>query len=99
VSRGLVVVTSYVPTAVNRTTVEDWLYAIASDPFDDAWWTATSEGQQVISGEDRRISEAQQSVAREMPRPVFGALEERVAWFHDAYDEAVGLHARQRVVD
>lgn len=98
VSRGLVVITSYVPTEVDRTNVEDWLYAITGDPFEDAWWTATAEGQQVISGEDRRISEAQQSVAREMPRPVFGALEERVAWFHEAYDEAVGVHARQRIV-
>lgn len=97
ISRGLVVITSYVPTAVDGTTVEDWLYAITGDPFDDAWWITTAEGQQVISGEDRRISEAQQSIAREMPCPVFGALEERVAWFHDAYDEAVGMLARQRV--
>lgn len=99
ISRGLVVVTSYSPTAVDCTTVDDWLYAITGDPFDDAWWTATAEGQQIISGEDRRISEAQQSVAREMPRPVFGALEERVAWFHEAYDKVIGMHSRQRVAD
>jgi hypothetical protein len=87
-----------VPTAVDRTTVEDWLYEIAGDPFDDAWWTATAQGQQVIASEDRHISEAQQEIASQMRRaPVFGALEQRVAWFHEAYEETVAMHARQRI--
>ena len=89
VSRGLIVVTSYVPAAVNRTIVEDWLYEITGDPFDDEWWSATTRGQQAISAEDRDISQAQQEVAAQMRRPpVFGALEERVAWFHQAYMDA-----------
>lgn len=98
VSRGLIVVTSYVAGATDRTIVEDWLYEVNGDPYDDAWWAATAQGQQIISGEDRRISEAQQKVATQIVRPpVFGALEERVAWFHEAYDEAVGVYARQRI--
>lgn len=98
VSRGLIVITSYVAAAVDRTTVEDWLYEVTGDPFDDGWWTATAQGQQLISGEDRRISEAQQQVATQMCHPpVFGALEQRVAWFHEAYDEAIGVYARQPI--
>ena len=98
VSRGLAVITSYVAAAVDRTMVEDRLYEITGDPFDDVWWTATAQGQQVIGAEDRRISEAQQEVATQMRRPpVFGALEERVAWFHDAYEEAIGADARRSV--
>lgn len=100
VSRGLVVITSYLPITVDRTMVEDRLFEITTDPFDDAWWKNTAEGQQVISGEDREISEAQQGVATQMPRaPVFGALEERVAWFHDSYEELIGAPARQRLAD
>ena len=98
VARGVVVITTYVPAAVDRTIAEDRLFEITGDLFDERWWTAATEGHQVISGEDRQISEAQQSVMAQMAHaPVFGALEERVAWFHDAYEEAVGLHTRQRM--
>ena len=98
VSRGVVVLTTFVPLAADRTVVEDRLFEVEGDPFDDAWWDATAKGQQEISAEDRRISEAQQEVAAQMRRPpVFGALEERVAWFHDAYGELVGAEARRRL--
>jgi hypothetical protein len=37
-------------------------------------------------------------VATQMRRPpMFGALEQRVAWFPEAYDDALGVYARHPI--
>ena len=98
VARGVIIMTLMAPRAVDRTDVEDRLLEITGDPFDDAWWDAAIPLHRQVSAEDRDISQAQQeSVAGFRRPPVFGALEQRVAWFHEAYERAIGASARQRI--
>jgi hypothetical protein len=43
-----------------------------------------------VLGEDNVICEGQQSIARQLsPAPILGALEERLAWYEEAYTECM----------
>lgn len=98
VARGVIVVTSFVPLAPDRTSTEYRMFEVTTDPYDDNWWTAAIATDVRISGEDREVAEAQQQVMAQVIRPpVFGALEERLAWFHEAYDDLIGREARERL--
>lgn len=98
VARGVIVVTTFVPLAPDRTSTEYRMFEVTGDSYDDAWWAAAIATDVQISGEDREVAQAQQQVMAEVTRPpVFGALEERVAWYHEAYDGAIGRLARARI--
>lgn len=95
VARGVIVVTTFVPLEHDRTATEYRMFEVIGDPYDDAWWDGAVANDAQISGEDRAVAEAQQEVMAQLSRPpVFGALEERVAWFHEAYETEVGRMAR-----
>lgn len=95
-TREALLITSFTPLAPGLTAVDDRVFELANNPLDDAFWEAAAVNQRQVSDEDRRISEAQQAVVADFARPAtFGALEQRVAWFHEAYEAVVGLHARQ----
>ena len=100
VSRGNMVITTFLPLEHNHTATEDWMFEVEGDPFDESYWESSLSAFARIGEEDRHVAEAQQQVMAQLRRPpVFGALEERVAWFHDAYEGRIGVEARQCLSD
>lgn len=98
VARGIILITLMAPRAFDRTDVEDRIFEITGDPQADDWWAETTRMHLQVSGEDRAVSEAQQeAIAGLMRSPTFGALEQRVAWFYEAYEQVVGSGARRRM--
>ena len=94
-TREALLVTTFSPLGPDRTAVNDRLFELTHNPQDEAFWDAAVRTQRQVSDEDRRISEAQQQTIGALDRaPTFGALEQRVAWFHEAYEERVGARAR-----
>jgi len=94
-TREAMLVTTFTPLAPDRTAVNDRLFELSHNPQDEAFWDRAVRIQRQVSDEDRRISEAQQGTIADLDRaPTFGALERRVAWFHEAYQELVGKRAR-----
>ncbi len=95
-TREALLITSFNPLAPGLTAVEDRVFELTNNPLDDAFWETAAANQRQVSAEDRSISEAQQEVAADFARAAtFGALEQRVAWFHEAYEAVVGIQARQ----
>jgi hypothetical protein len=44
----------------------------------------------MVLDEDNAVCERQQSIAQQLsPAPILGALEERLAWYEEAYAEAM----------
>ena len=44
----------------------------------------------MVLDEDNAVCERQQSIAQQLsPAPILGALEERLAWYEEAYTEAM----------
>lgn len=94
--REAVLITSLTPINEACTRVDDRIFELTGNPQDDAFWDTAARTQRQVSDEDRRISEAQQEAVAGLTRPAtFGALEQRVAWFHEAYEATVGPGARQ----
>jgi len=94
--REAVLMTTLSPIDETRTRVDDRIFELTGNPQDDAFWDTAARTQRQVSGEDRDISEAQQQAVAALARPAtFGALEQRVAWFHEAYEATVGPGARQ----
>jgi choline monooxygenase len=97
-TREALLISSFSPLAPGRTAMDDRVFELTNNPLDDAFWEEAARNQRQVSDEDRRISEAQQEVIADFARPAtFGALEQRVAWFHEAYEALVGAHAREAV--
>lgn len=96
VMRDALLITSFTPIDATRTAVHDRVFELTNNPQDDAFWENAARIQRQVSAEDGRISESQQEVIADFGRPAtFGALEQRVAWFHEAYEQTAGPGARQ----
>jgi hypothetical protein len=96
------IVQQYVPVAPDRTDVRNWLYPC---PFPDdrdrrprwvkrmdaaIWRDVLLHYMRRVLGEDHRACERIQSVVHQIGgAPILGALEERIAWFEDAYRKVV----------
>lgn len=98
VARHMLLITHFIPVAAGETEHHDTMLAGTEFEVDDATWDETVASQRTIAGEDRTISEAQQSVMGQYRNaPTFGALEERVRWFHQIYQRIVESDARRRL--
>ena len=96
-------ITQYIPTAVDETTVRSWYFQAplskpgASWPFRLLWkwtdlWLTFFVGIYLkrITNEDHVICEAMHTIAgSNMEAPILGLEEQRIAWFREAYWEAL----------
>jgi phenylpropionate dioxygenase-like ring-hydroxylating dioxygenase large terminal subunit len=94
----MLLMTLFSPIEAGVTEVEDIIFDLEGDEVDEPWWEETAKGHRQVSSEDRATSESQQEVIGQLARrPLFGALEARVGWFHEAYDALIGAEARRRL--
>jgi phenylpropionate dioxygenase-like ring-hydroxylating dioxygenase large terminal subunit len=94
----MVLITLYAPQGPALTEVEDIVFDIEGDPEDEPWWDELWTGHRQVSEEDRQTVESQQeTIAQFDRRPLFGALEERVGWFQQSYEELIGAEAHRRM--
>jgi len=96
--RDQVLLTRLTPIAADRTGLDDWVFEVTGNPRDDAGWDEYVALQRRVSAEDQDACTAQQRVIADFGRaPVYGRLEQRLAWFHDSYEELVGAPTRARL--
>jgi phenylpropionate dioxygenase-like ring-hydroxylating dioxygenase large terminal subunit len=95
-----IVFVQYAPVTESRSIMRTWFYP-APFPSDATWYDRLTKpvtdlfrkyamGYFVawVLGQDNVICEELQSIAQQLnPAPILGALEERIAWFEDAYAE------------
>lgn len=98
VGREKILLTRLSPLAADRTALDDWVFEVTGNPYDDAWWDEFIALQRQVSAEDQDACAAQQRVIADFARPpVYGRLEQRLAWFHDSYETLVGAPARRHL--
>jgi phenylpropionate dioxygenase-like ring-hydroxylating dioxygenase large terminal subunit len=101
-----ILVLQYAPVAMNRSTMRAWIYPA---PFaaDHGWlarWTrpfthpvraiAVRYSVNRLLKEDNDVCEKHQSIAQQIQgAPLLGALEERIAWFEEAYAQATRVES------
>lgn len=96
--REKILLTRLTPLAAGETGLDDWLFEVSGNPQSDQWWQEFVTLQRRVSGEDRDACEVHQATIGDFERlPVYGRLEQRLAWFHDSYETLVGGKARERV--
>ena len=94
----MVLITVFSPLGPNSTEVFDLMFDLKANDVDQEWWDHIIPAHRKVSAEDRDVSEAQQEVIGQFERPpLFGKMEERVAWFHESYEQLVGAPARQLI--
>jgi len=101
----LVVFVQYRPVSPSRSVMHVWYYRGPFAPTRSIPWYDTLTRPitnlhyrfgiphviRWVLGQDNAICERQQSIARQLsPAPILGALEERLAWYEEAYTECVG---------
>lgn len=93
--REQVLLTRLTPRALDRTRLDDWVFEVTDHPRDEAGWADYVALQRRVSAEDQEACGAQQEAIADFARaPVYGRLEQRLAWFHDSYETLVGARAR-----
>lgn len=106
--RSYVVLDQYLPVAVDRTLVRRWFYPAPFPLADRGFFRNLLSGYVAlwlplavrhfagrIGAEDREACEKLQSVARQIRRnPILGLQEERIAWFEEAYAQAMASSPR-----
>lgn len=96
VSYRIILVTLFSPQGSALTEVDDLIFDLKGDEVEDAWWENLCSDHRKVSTEDREVSEGQQETIAQFARqPLFGAMEQRVGWFHETYDALVGTEARR----
>lgn len=95
-SYRIVLITLFSPRGPAETEVDDLIFELQGNEGDEAWWEALCGNRQEVSAEDREVSESQQETIAQFARPpIFGAMEKRVAWFHQTYEALIGAEARR----
>lgn len=99
-----IVVVQYVPLSPTRSTMRAWYYPAPFPSRTPAPWYdrltrpatnlfrkfAMSYVVARVLGQDNVICEGQQSIAQQLSAaPILGALEQRLAWYEEAYTEAM----------
>ncbi|HWB50758.1 MAG TPA: SRPBCC family protein [Stellaceae bacterium] len=99
-----IVFVQYRPLSPGRSMMHAWFYPapfataepaawydLATRPFTDLFRKiAMPYVVGMVLGQDNVICEGQQSIARQLsPAPLLGALEERLAWYEEAYTECM----------
>jgi phenylpropionate dioxygenase-like ring-hydroxylating dioxygenase large terminal subunit len=100
-------VQQYLPAAHNRSLHRSWVYPapFAADhawhhrwsrPFTDPWRAlAVRYFIGKVRDEDHAVCERIQAIAHQIETlPIFGALEERIVWFEEAYAKAMAAEIR-----
>ena len=96
VSYKIVLITLFSPQGPALTEVDDLIFDLKDDEAEEGWWEKLCSDHRKVSAEDREVSESQQeTIAQFARRPLFGAMEERVRWFHESYEALVGSEARR----
>ena len=100
----IIVVVQYAPVSQSRSIMRAWHYPAPFPTHrPPAWYDVltrpvttpfrkliTSAMVKMILDEDNAVCERQQSIAQQLsPAPILGALEERLAWYEEAYTEAM----------
>jgi phenylpropionate dioxygenase-like ring-hydroxylating dioxygenase large terminal subunit len=100
----LIVVVQYAPVSPSRSIMRAWYYpAPFPSQRAPAWYDlmtrpltnllrkiAVPYMVRMVLDEDNLVCERQQSIAQQLsPAPILGALEERLAWYEEAYAEAM----------
>lgn len=80
----------YFPSPFPSLKPASW-YDRLTRPFSDLFrYFAMAPVVRMVLNQDNAICEGQQSIAQQLsPAPILGALEERLAWFEEAYAEAM----------
>lgn len=98
IGREKILITRITPIAFDRVAVDDWVFEVTGNDYDDVWWDDFITLQRRVSDEDRVACEAHQAVMATFERkPLYGVLEQRLGWFHDSYETLVGERARAAV--
>jgi len=98
-----IVVVQYAPVSPTRSIMRAWYYRAPFPTRPPAWYDlvtrpftdlfrkfAMSYAVRMVLDQDNVICEGQQSIAQQLsPAPILGALEERLAWYEEAYAEAM----------
>jgi len=99
-----IVVVQYAPVSPTRSTMRAWYYPAPFPTHHPAPWFdrltrpvtdlfrkfAMPYVVRHVLNQDNAICEGQQSIAQQLsPAPILGALEERLAWYEEAYAEAM----------
>jgi phenylpropionate dioxygenase-like ring-hydroxylating dioxygenase large terminal subunit len=96
-----IVLVQYAPVSPSRSIMRAWYfrapfptkpprwYDRLTRPVTDLYrWFAMPHVVAWVLGQDNVICEAQQTIAQQLsPAPILGALEERLAWYEEAYTE------------
>ncbi len=99
-----IVLVQYAPLSPNRSIMRAWHYpAPFPTQHRPAWYDLMTRpltnrlrqfimtyAVKMVLNEDNAVCERQQSIAQQLsPAPILGALEERLAWYEEAYAEAM----------
>jgi phenylpropionate dioxygenase-like ring-hydroxylating dioxygenase large terminal subunit len=99
-----VVVVQYAPVSPSRSVMRAWYYRAPFPPrVPPPWYDRLTRPLtnlvrklvmpylvKMVLDEDNFVCERQQSIAQQLsPAPILGALEERLAWYEEAYAEAM----------
>lgn len=101
--RWFIVVTQYVPAAVDRTSMRMWFFPAPYPPEDrglllNLWFANLALYMPLVmrylsgkvNAEDQAVCEHLQSIAHQIDGlPILGLQEERIAWFEEAYADAI----------
>jgi hypothetical protein len=101
--RWFIVVSQYVPDAVDRTSMRMWFFPAPYPPEDhglllNLWFANLALYMPLVmrylsgkvNAEDQAVCEHLQSIAHQIDGlPILGLQEERIAWFEEAYADAI----------
>jgi phenylpropionate dioxygenase-like ring-hydroxylating dioxygenase large terminal subunit len=98
-----IVLVQYRPISPSRSMMHAWFYPAPFGTRRPHWYDVVTRPAtnlfrkvampyvvKMVLGEDNVICEGQQSIAQQLsPAPILGALEERLAWYEEAYTECM----------